>query len=1112
MKQSEKIPNKKLRLRSISICMICALLMSLLAPFASLTVPAMAASLPVSVSTYEAEENGKIGQTVRVGYMIRENFEEGGEGEVKSGYGYEYLQMIRNYTGWDYEYVYGTWDGLLGMLERGEIDLLSHVARTPEREEQFLFSMEPQGNESHYLIVCAKNTEISAENPAALNGKRVGSIEGDFRRKLFEEYCSEHNINCTIIDYTDIAQMHQDLHNGVLDAISESRTDVEAYPGDWKSAIRFKNESVYLAVPKDRADLIEQIDYAQEQILAVNEFYGDELQKKYQDEFSSRIPLLTPDQAALIQHYGVLRVGYCDNRRPLAYYDPETRDVSGLLAEYLNAMTEAYGIQFEAIPYSTEMELLRALNDKEVDIISPVGYDFGMAELNGLAITNPLAIESMLAVYKGYSGTNPKNIFQRVAVLEHSITEMDYVKRCYPNAELVKVRSVNEALEFIEDDKADSYFMRASFWSFYQNEYPLLKKLAVLNLPNVNNVNMAIRAGDVVLMPVLNKGVSLLSEEDVNQAMITYSDARKEVTIFTLIKNDPVTTVLVSLLFLSVIIALFVTYKLRSEAVYMKKLEKAKQETEKALLEAERAKEDAVRANYAKSTFLTSMSHDIRTPMNAIIGMTTLASKHLEDPEYIRNCLGKVTLASNHLLTLINDVLDINKIETGNLSLNPTVFSLADSMMNLSNISRPQMNDKNHHFAIRVHNVKQEYLFADELRINQIFINLLSNAVKYTPAGGTIMVDIKQETIPNEPDKVRLIYQVADNGIGMSEEFQKRMYELFTMENKQGRAITGSGVGLSICKQLVDLMDGTIECSSALGTGTTFTVTLDLAVADKVVDHLMLPPMKLLLVDDDTIFLATASDTLRELGLLPDCAESGQQAVEMVVEKHDQGNDYPVIIIDWLMPVMDGIETTKAIRAKVGDDVSIIVISAYDPDNVREAALAAGANGFISKPFFRSSVYRSMSEILGLHMEDNTSINIQHERVKGMHVLIAEDNDLNWEIARELLGIYGVTSVRAEDGQQCLNILQACKENEFDVVLMDIQMPVMNGYGAAMAIRSSQRDDIRRIPVVAMTADAYTEDVLRCVEVGMNAHVAKPIDMEKLLEILGNLRAERGRN
>ncbi len=314
--------------------------------------------------------------------------------------------------------------------------------------------------------------------------------------------------------------------------------------------------------------------------------------------------------------------------------------------------------------------------------------------------------------------------------------------------------------------------------------------------------------------------------------------------------------------------------------------------------------------------------------------------------------------------------------------------------------------------------------------------------------------------------------------------------------------MTGSGVGLAICKQLIDLMDGTISCKSAPGEGTVFTVTLDLPIADNMVDELMLPPMRVLLVDDDDVFLATASDTLRDMGLTLDAVSSGEEAVAIVTEKHAQGNDYPVIIVDWQMPGMDGDETTRAIRARVGEDVSIIVISAYAPEDIRDAALAAGANGFISKPFFRSTVHHNMSEILGL-VEKSSVANAQPEdQLKGMKLLVAEDNDLNWEIVNELMRMYSVTCTRAENGRVCVKLLQSEPVGTFDLVLMDIQMPIMNGYEASMAIRNMGRAGVDQIPIIAMTADAFTEDVMHCIECGMNAHIAKPVEMDQLLELL----------
>ncbi len=510
-------------------------------------------------------------------------------------------------------------------------------------------------------------------------------------------------------------------------------------------------------------------------------------------------------------------------------------------------------------------------------------------------------------------------------------------------------------------------------------------------------------------------------------------------------------------------------------------------------------------ANNAKTQFLSSMSHDIRTPMNAIIGMTTLASKHLDDKEYMKSCLSKMALASNHLLTLINDVLDISKVESGKMSLNPIVFSMADTVTNLVNIVRQQVSAKGLKFDVRVHNIKKEHLFADELRLNQIFINILSNAVKYTPEGGYVSMDISEEFIAGVSDRVRVIYVVKDTGIGMSKEFQEHMFESFSRANpEQFGDVQGSGLGLTISKTMIDMMGGTIECESEPGKGSTFTVVLELPIAEKIMDDLILPPMEVLLVDDDVIFLESAANTLIQLGFSPECVDNGQQAVEKSVHRHEIGKDYPVIIVDWQMPGMNGIETIRQIRAKVGPTVSIIVISAYEWHDIEALAKEAGADGFISKPFFPSNVYENMTRILGLRTDakDDSVLDTWQPNLDGMHILVAEDNDMNWEIAEEILNIYHVKTVRAEDGKKCVEILENSQDGEFDLVLMDIKMPFMDGYEATTVIRNADRGYVRNIPIVAMTADAFSEDIQKCKLVGMNAHIAKPLSISSLIAVL----------
>ncbi len=520
----------------------------------------------------------------------------------------------------------------------------------------------------------------------------------------------------------------------------------------------------------------------------------------------------------------------------------------------------------------------------------------------------------------------------------------------------------------------------------------------------------------------------------------------------------------------------------------------------KQLLSAADAERDA---NQAKTRFLSAMSHDIRTPMNAIIGMTTLAGKRLDETEYVKSCLNKISLASSHLLTLINDILDITKVESGKMSLNPISFSLTDTVSNLINVIRPLVKEKLHDFEFRVHNMRIENVYADQLRINQIFINLLSNAVKYTPEGGKIVVDLKEEPLDDNPDVVRLTYTVQDNGVGMSEEFQKTMYRSFTREEQtELHRIQGSGLGLTICKQMVDLMGGKIECESQVGMGTTFTVTLDLLMADNDMEHMTFVPTEVLLVDDDPAFLLAATDTLLQLGLLPDCVESGEEAIRTVEERRKEDNDYPLIIVDWQMPNMNGLETIREIRRRVGEEVSIIVVSAYDIEEIQEQAQNAGINGFISKPFFRSTVYNALKGLLEEREGSKKEETHEDNPLRGLRILVAEDNELNWEIAKDILSMYGVITVRAENGQACLDIMENTEDGDYDLILMDIQMPLLNGYQTTQALRASEREYLRTIPIIAMTADAFSEDIQRCKEVGMNAHIAKPINVTVLLDTI----------
>ncbi len=520
------------------------------------------------------------------------------------------------------------------------------------------------------------------------------------------------------------------------------------------------------------------------------------------------------------------------------------------------------------------------------------------------------------------------------------------------------------------------------------------------------------------------------------------------------------------------------------------------------------AAREAATANKAKTDFLSTMSHDIRTPMNAIIGLTTIAEKNLGDTESVRENLRKITLASNHLLTLINDILDISKVESGKLNLSPQSFSIVETVENLVNISQPMIKEKNIDFNFRTSRMEIEYLYADRLRLNQIYINILSNAIKYTEPCGHVSVDMREEKSQTS-GCVRLTYTVSDSGIGMSPEFMENMYQPFSRQtDSRVNSIQGTGLGLAITKQMVDLMGGTIDCQSEQGKGTTFTVTLDIPIADRQREDMMLEPMDALIVDDDEILLETAVDTLESLGLTADRAESGLEALGMILHRHETGRDYSIVILDWKMPDIDGVETIRRIRAEVDANIPILLISAYDWSDIEDAAKEAGANGFVSKPLFRSILYDKINELLGTEAKSVEPEN-DYSDLQGMNILIAEDNDINWEIISAMLGMFGITTERAENGRLCVEKMQQAEEGKYALIFMDIQMPEMNGLEATRTIRKLEDPWASSIPIIAMTADAFSENVTECMNAGMNGHIAKPIDIKLVIKEIRRIKEER---
>lgn len=524
--------------------------------------------------------------------------------------------------------------------------------------------------------------------------------------------------------------------------------------------------------------------------------------------------------------------------------------------------------------------------------------------------------------------------------------------------------------------------------------------------------------------------------------------------------------------------------------------------SQQQMKELDRAEKEAVKANKAKSEFLSSMSHDIRTPMNGIVGMTAIAMANVGDMARVKDCLAKIALSSKHLLGLINDVLDMSKIESGKLSLNMSQISLRETMDNIVNIAQPQIKARNQHFDIFIQKIQAEDVCCDSIRLNQVLINLLSNAIKFTPEGGYVNVYLEQEASPVGDAYVRCHFKVKDNGIGMTQEFQEKIFDTFSREkNLQVDRTEGTGLGMAITKAIVDAMKGTIEVKSAPGEGSEFHIVLDLEKAVVREEEMMLPPWRMLVVDNNKDLCLSAVSSLKEIGIDAQWAMDGRTAIEMVKKCHQENNDYEIVLLDWKMPEMDGLHTAREMRKHLGENVPILIISAYDWSDIEQEAAEAGIQGFISKPLFKSNLYLGLSRYMLDTPVKETEKKMDCQEFAGKRILLAEDNDLNWEIAEAILSEAGFVLERAENGQVCVEKFSQSEAGFYDIILMDIRMPVMNGYEASEAIRALDRPDAN-LPILAMTADAFSDDIQRCLACGMNEHIAKPLDINRLTQIL----------
>lgn len=854
----------------------------------------------------------------------------------------------------------------------------------------------------------------------------------------------------------------------------------------------------YFAICKGREDIKREIDIAMDKIIEALPDYKNALYHKHYHQDSKQL-MLTDAELEWLSSKKVIRIGYVKQNLPLCDQQSDGTP-TGLISDLIASFSDYLHIEIEPVCFDRLYDMENSLVEGEIDAVFPMYSDIWYAERKGFYQSDSVISDRTMVVY---DGSYSEEMMDDVALVLFGIGQKNYISTYYPDSKTTAFESRAEAFEQVANGNFKALCGSSCTVQRFLAEHEEYRDLSIAYLDISKEFSFAINNDNNILVGILNKAIWNMDTATITASMMKYSSVESTVTPEQVLKQYSPIIIIILITFSSLLAWLFLRYT--------KQTRRFNQAQEKTNKELEKALETAEKASEAKTTFLSSMSHDIRTPMNAIVGMTTIASQNINDSERIRDCLSKIELSSNYLLTLINNILDISKIESGKFALNPLVFSLKDTITNLANIVRPDIKAKSLDFDIHIHNMDHEVVYADALRVNQVFVNILSNAVKYTGEGGKVILDLYEELLPDEKT-VRLTYIVEDTGVGMSKEYMEKMYDLFTREtDTRVSAIQGTGLGLSIVKQMVDMMNGTIECQSTPGVGTKFTVVLDMPIGEMPVENEPLDGVTVLVVDDDKIFLETARNTLGKIGVTPYTASSGKEAIKMIEAHHSKGNDFTIIIVDWHMPEMDGLETIKAIRELMGDKLPIILGSAYEWADIAEKAKACGADGFINKPLFKSCIYESIKELVSPQSEAVETSDDKPDNLSGLSVLVAEDNELNREIIVELLSMHGIKADCVENGHKCVEKISSAKEGTYDIILMDIQMPIMNGREATKLIRLDHRRYVNSIPIIAMTADAFAEDIAASLACGMDDHVSKPVDMDMLLQKIQKVLDKKGR-
>ena len=938
---------------------LCAGIFVVLVIWMILTVPCQAA---------ETDNDEKQSQIIRVG-SFEDTFDYVDKNGVRRGYGYELMQALAGYTGWKFEYVKCDWSNCFDKLENGEIDIMGDISYTDERAQKMLFSDESMGEEKYILYADLSDMDIGTSDFKFMDGKRVGVLIDTEPEIMLTEWENKNGIHTEHVNVYNNDDVEKKLANQEIDCFVSLEESIWSEQGI-ASVTTIGKSGIYFAINKERSDIKTELDYAMRQLEQDSPFFKADLYKKYFTLDYNQS--LTGGEKSWLEEHGDIRIGFLNNDPAIFYRDEATEKLMGMLAEYTSYAKDCLGnraLKFYMQEYDSYDEMTQALQNCEIDVVFYAGRNPDFAEKNGYALTNTAWTYSLMAVTD--EGKFDENRVYTVAVPKEKDALKQHIAFGYPQWKLVDYDSLEDAADMVMNEKADCFLIGTSQALKYDNN----RDFKSVPLTKTMEACLAVRGGEGTLLSILNKTLKAMPSDMLTSALAIYDSTEDKVTFGDFVKDNMFAFfVAIGFFSLSIISIIFALLRKARKAEAVAKL--AANDTQKLNDKLEIALKKAEDASLSKTRFLNNMSHDIRTPMNAILGYAQLMEDELKGkglPETSEH-LEKLQQSGTLLLSIINNVLDMARIESGRMELDENYCRIEDVWKSLFAVFDEKAMKKNIvlHYAM---NVEHEHVLTDVTKVKEIFVNILSNAIKYTPAGGSVMVDI-DELSCDESGYMIVRISVSDTGIGMSQDYQTKIFEAFTREQNTTKSkIAGTGLGMSIVKKYVELLGGIINVESELGKGSTFTVTLKHRIADE---------------------------------------------------------------------------------------------SYYVKEYIEESGTG--------------------SEIL-----------------EGRNILLAEDNDLNAEIAEAILERAGLKTERVENGIQCVKRIMEMPTGTYDMILMDIQMPQMDGYKATQAIRNLPDKDKACIPIIAMTANAFEEDKREAIAAGMNAHIAKPIQVDKLLSMLAEV-------